>query len=261
MAESLEDVISVDGRLLRSLRLLITRPGFLTAEWRRGRRASYIRPLRLYLLTALVYFLLWPFVVGEGRSVLHPFLSGVYDGAADAGWEADEPSGAQEPIGEVGIEDPATAPPQGEEGSEYLSSSQAEETADRIMRILPRVVIVALVPAFGALVMLLFRAQAGFYVEHLVFGLHFHSFVFLLAVPLALVFPFLGSNDRWDGIPHLILLLGALGYLYLSARRVYGVGRLRAVMRSLIVLVGYALILLVSIVVLTVWAAFPVLVN
>src|SRR5687767_329412 len=47
-----------DGRLALTLRELVRRPGMLTREFLEGRRARYISPLRLYLVSSLVYFLL-----------------------------------------------------------------------------------------------------------------------------------------------------------------------------------------------------------
>ncbi len=45
----------VDGKLPRTLKLLLTRPGYVSAEYVTGRRAPYIAPLRLYLLVFLVF--------------------------------------------------------------------------------------------------------------------------------------------------------------------------------------------------------------
>lgn len=56
--EAADEFLHVDGRAARTLRLLVTRPGELTAELLRGRRAPYVSPLRLYLTASLVYFLL-----------------------------------------------------------------------------------------------------------------------------------------------------------------------------------------------------------
>jgi len=47
--EFAEDVFDVDSRALRSLRLLLFHPGFLTLEFIRGRRRPYLGPLRMYL--------------------------------------------------------------------------------------------------------------------------------------------------------------------------------------------------------------------
>jgi hypothetical protein len=46
-----------DSRLWRTCRLLLARPGELTAEFVRGRREPYVHPLQLFLLANLVLFL------------------------------------------------------------------------------------------------------------------------------------------------------------------------------------------------------------
>jgi hypothetical protein len=51
-----EVVVGYDSRLLRTVRVLFTRPGFLTAEYVAGRRVRYIPPLQLYLGAAALLF-------------------------------------------------------------------------------------------------------------------------------------------------------------------------------------------------------------
>lgn len=57
LADVLEDQLSIDGTLPRTLTALFTRPGRLTAEYLRGRIVSYVAPFRLYLVSSLVFFL------------------------------------------------------------------------------------------------------------------------------------------------------------------------------------------------------------
>jgi hypothetical protein len=52
------DVWHVDGKLKRTLRALLVRPGFLPAEYTAGRRVAYVAPLRLYLAVFLVHLAL-----------------------------------------------------------------------------------------------------------------------------------------------------------------------------------------------------------
>jgi hypothetical protein len=54
--DTLGDVTDVDGKLLRSVRYLFTRPGFLSREHAEGRRASYVSPVRLYLVFSVLFF-------------------------------------------------------------------------------------------------------------------------------------------------------------------------------------------------------------
>ena len=54
--ELTHELLHVDGKIFRSLRLLLTRPGFLTRELFAGRRASYVTPIRLYLIASILSF-------------------------------------------------------------------------------------------------------------------------------------------------------------------------------------------------------------
>lgn len=48
--------VAFDGRMWRTLALLLFRPGFLTREYLAGRRIRYVRPARLVLVLAIVLF-------------------------------------------------------------------------------------------------------------------------------------------------------------------------------------------------------------
>jgi hypothetical protein len=52
------DVFDWDSRLWRTLRPLAFRPGLLTQEYLRGRRAHYTPPFRMYLILSVVFFLM-----------------------------------------------------------------------------------------------------------------------------------------------------------------------------------------------------------
>ncbi|HEX8906590.1 MAG TPA: DUF3667 domain-containing protein, partial [Longimicrobiaceae bacterium] len=54
LADAWEDVFDLDSRALRSLRLLVTRPGLLTLEALQGRRRPYVGALRMYLVVFAV---------------------------------------------------------------------------------------------------------------------------------------------------------------------------------------------------------------
>ncbi len=54
----LGDVFDVDSRVWRTLWPLAFRPGLLTQEYLRGRRARYTPPFRMYLVLSLVFFVL-----------------------------------------------------------------------------------------------------------------------------------------------------------------------------------------------------------
>jgi hypothetical protein len=56
LIEAFKQVTEVDGKLLRSLRLLLFRPGLLSREYMDGRRVRYASPISLFLLANVIYF-------------------------------------------------------------------------------------------------------------------------------------------------------------------------------------------------------------
>ena len=76
IAESVSEYFGLDGRLWRSLGLLLVKPGALTEAYLEGRRTRYLRPLRLYLTASLLFFfllsLLDPFAIDQQTVVLRP---------------------------------------------------------------------------------------------------------------------------------------------------------------------------------------------
>lgn len=66
--EVLHGVVHFDGRIWRTLPLLITNPGRLTREWIEGRRTRYVSPLAIFLFTIFMMFFALTFFVG-GQSL------------------------------------------------------------------------------------------------------------------------------------------------------------------------------------------------
>ncbi len=49
------ELVNLDGRVWRTLRYLLFRPGFLSLEYAAGRRRRYVKPLRVLLVAIIVY--------------------------------------------------------------------------------------------------------------------------------------------------------------------------------------------------------------
>ncbi len=54
-----EDITHFDGKFFSSLKWLILKPGFLSREYMVGRRASYLNPVRFYVFSSAVFFLIF----------------------------------------------------------------------------------------------------------------------------------------------------------------------------------------------------------
>lgn len=139
--ELTHEFVHVDGKIFRSLRLLLTRPGFLTREIFLGRRASYVSPIRLYLIASILAFAI--------ASAFGGFDEVNVDYTPDPGETVDT--------------------------AQIERAAEAELTVTTALNVwLPRAMFV-LVPLFAALVMLFRRHHGHTYPQHLYFALHVHA--------------------------------------------------------------------------------------
>lgn len=53
------DIVHFDGKFFSTARNLLFRPGFLSKEHLRGRRASYLHPVRMYIFVSAFFFLVF----------------------------------------------------------------------------------------------------------------------------------------------------------------------------------------------------------
>ena len=53
------DITHFDGKFFKTAGSLLAKPGFLPLEFIRGRRAGYLHPIRLYVFTSAVFFLIF----------------------------------------------------------------------------------------------------------------------------------------------------------------------------------------------------------
>jgi hypothetical protein len=53
------DITHFEGKFSKAIRYLLFRPGFLPAEYARGRRMSYMNPVRMYVFTSALFFIIF----------------------------------------------------------------------------------------------------------------------------------------------------------------------------------------------------------
>ncbi len=53
------DITHFDGKFFTTLKDLLFKPGFLSAEYMKGRRMSYLNPIRMYVFTSAIFFLIF----------------------------------------------------------------------------------------------------------------------------------------------------------------------------------------------------------
>jgi len=211
--ELTHELLHVDGKIFRSLRLLLTRPGFLTREIFAGRRASYVSPIRLYLIASILSFAI------SG-------LVGRYDEGVTGEYIPDP--------GET--VDPAV----------LNRMSEVELTVSTALNVwLPRAMFV-LVPLFAALVMRRRRHSGHTYPQHLYFALHVHAAWFFALAASSLL------QAALVRLPYAALAtdIGAelymIGYLFVAFRGVYETTIWGTLSRTVIIGSLYLLALLIT---------------
>jgi hypothetical protein len=208
--ELTHELLHFDGKIFRSLRLLLTRPGFLTREIFAGRRASYISPIRLYLLASVVAFAIGAFGTLDQANLQY--------------------------IPEAG--DSEATIRQGE--AQLEAAERAFNTAMNVW--LPRAMFV-LVPLFAALVMLFRRGSGLTYPQHLYFALHVHAAGFF-AYALDSLFEAVAVLGFAASAMDVATELYMLGYFFVAFRRVYETTIAGTLWRGLTIAFIYLAILL-----------------
>jgi len=219
------DLFTFDNRFWRSIVLLLFRPGALTNRFVAGQRIRYIPPARMYLFISLVFFFLVSAVIRSGLrdevvTVTNPAPAAVV-AMADSIRAAAGNTLHASTADMSGIEDsPAMDAAEEDDGRTEATIFGREFDLDEkslvgaIVNLVPKGMFL-LLPIFAALLALVYRRSRRKYVEHLIFSLHFHAFVFILLIlTLATTWPPAG----------LVALALVYVYLYLAMKRVYGQG-------------------------------------
>ena len=64
------DITHFDGKFFSSVKYVVTKPGYLAREYVAGRRISYLNPVRFYIFTSFIFFLIiFTFFVSTGDAI------------------------------------------------------------------------------------------------------------------------------------------------------------------------------------------------
>ncbi len=63
------DITHFDGKFFATIKLLLGRPGFLSLEYLKGRRMSYLHPIRMYVFTSALFFVVF-FMLYNAKNML-----------------------------------------------------------------------------------------------------------------------------------------------------------------------------------------------
>ena len=204
LREQFQEVTSADGRLWRSVRALFV-PGRLTEEYFAGRRGLYVRPVRLFLIVNILFFL-WMSWMGGQAFLGDPGLyrsSPAFDGPMT------------EAVNDAGVT------------AELYDAAFGQRA-----RALAPTLIAVFVPVYVLLITVVLARTGRPVVRHVVFATHFVAALMassvlitvLMAVPLLLVLWTTGevAYNLNDAVILPTLLVAWSVYLVAAFRRAYG---------------------------------------
>ncbi|MGA8203965.1 MAG: DUF3667 domain-containing protein [Woeseiaceae bacterium] len=247
VTDAFGDLFEIDSRLWKTLTPLLVRPGRLTLDYLQGRRARYMPPFRMYLVFSVLFFLVAFFDP-------HRELSLFMEQQPEASTGLDIAVNGDTPAVQCDFSDLDT---QGwphwiqrrltrERLTEMCERAQVgggRAFLDKLLDEVPTALIV-LLPLMAFVLKLLYPLAKRYYVEHLLFFVHFHSFFFLL-LTLQILF---ARMAMLVSIPDPIRVLAIVAtsfyvpvYLFVAMRRVYGQGRIITSIKYIALVVAYSL--------------------
>jgi len=241
--------VAVEGKLWRTLALLVLRPGRLTVEYLAGRRQKYIVPVRLYLTASFLFFA----VAQISNHVIQASIE--RDSAADAHGVHLQMTGRQPEVKIFRFDSGSLADLKKENfarclekdaGCSLLERWQApglvklqqdpqgfvDRFAQRFLHSLYYAMFLVL-PVFALLLKAAYRNRRMYYGEHLVFALHVHSFWFLVALVSVLL-----PKSIADWLP-----LVSIAYGIWALHQVYGGRWIYTLLRGGAVALAYLIVL------------------
>jgi hypothetical protein len=221
-------VSSIDGKLLRSFRSLVTRPGALTVAYVQGRRMKYLGPFQLLLLVNVLFFAM------QSLTSTNIFSSTLNSHLHNQDWKGVAQRLVSHRLKTTGTTLDLYAP-----------------VFDRANLLHAKSFIIVMVLPFALLLPILFYRSRQPFVAHAVFSLHFYTFLLLLfsvLVGFAAVDVWLGgdglNSTRMDTVLSLVNLVACATYLYVATGTAYGARGAPRVVKALVLALAVAGILL-----------------
>lgn len=219
---------SIDGRLIRSFRCLLTHPGALTVAYVQGRRIKYLGPFQLLLIANVLFFAMQSLTsTNIASSTLDSHLH-------HQDWQGVAQRLVSHRLKTMGTTLDLYAP-----------------IFDRANVLHAKSFIILMVLPFALLLPILFYRNRQPFVAHAVFSLHFYAFLLLLfcvLLALATTDVWLGgaglSSPRIDHALSFVNLIACAAYLYVATGAAYGARGALRVVKALTLALAVAGILL-----------------
>ncbi|GAB2928847.1 DUF3667 domain-containing protein [Rheinheimera gaetbuli] len=175
-----------DTRLWRTLIPLWFMPGYLSRRYVNGHRVPYVPPLRLYLFTSIIAFLIFAKFMPDPQSTASPTEAVAAQPAQDAGQAKAIFSDVITDVNRDLQQDHSTGFFSDKTQQEFDAKVEAivanpKLAINKFFSLAPQMMFV-LLPLFALLLKLLYIRSNRYYMEHLIVALHSHSFILQFSV-------------------------------------------------------------------------------
>jgi hypothetical protein len=267
--EAFESITHADSRLWRTLWFLLAKPGRLTREFFDGRRATYLPPFRLYLVISVAFFVIGPsensnIAIKDSEELELSESGAIRESRQNSLLHGEENADGLNTIKVQGLADfcrefihlpdsDNSARNHLRDNCRKITQGDGRDLGRNFLHNLPRAMFVFL-PLLALVIWLLYWKPKRYYVEHLLFLVHNHAFVFL-GFSILLVLGRVPVVRDWIGWGWGLGLLYMLWYLYRAQRVVYGQTRGLTVSKYLFLLLTYVFVALLMFILTLIYTA------
>lgn len=264
--DAFEDYFSIDSKIFKSLIPLIFKPGFLSIEYIKGKRNSYIPPFRMFLIISVIYFLFLSFSEKKDDfiKIQETKTEDSKDTIVEAIHKKEDVSISFDGIGDSkmalvmqGLKDSTE--------QEYISKHGLKAYVDSVFvdenflyRFISRKfyamyltdgknfgelmfstvqkLVFIMAPIMAFILLIIYYRKKIFYMQHLIFAFHFHAFVFFMLLLDESLLHLLGN---WTST---IVTISILVYLYIAIKKVYEQNWMKSFLKFTVLFIGYILL-------------------
>ena len=199
IGQVLDNAFALEGKTPRTLANLLFRPGFLSNEYMTGKVIRYVNPVKLFWMASLIFFAI--IVVQNDRT----------------GWQ-------KEAIKNIKASDNININLPSEEKNVDIETKKQQiiefiALAPQIFSKFAPYVAFLLIPFFAILLALFFWRKKYYYIHHLIFTIHFHTFIWIFYS--LIIFLHVVANPKYPAWVSFMFFFIPGIYLILALHRFY----------------------------------------
>jgi hypothetical protein len=237
----IEDITHFDGKLIKTLKYLITKPGFLTKEYVTGKRASYIHPIRMYLFISAIFFL---FIFSGEQKIVDVDTKQSNSSKIVFG---------DSTYGTIAAYDSAQSKLPKQKKDKWLTSKLIKQQilinnkyGNDQNKILDAVlenfkhnfskILYLSLPIFAFFLWVLYKSNKSYYfADHMIFSIHLYCAYFIIIFIFTLLEIIVKFFTPSTGILDFIYFVSLLFYFYKAVRNYYGQSRKKTLLKFFVI--------------------------